>query len=411
MPHGGADNTQKILDVLADYGVKATFFVVGNWADQYPEQAKAIVESGNELMNHSNAHDHYNSLTADQIIADVNTCSDKIEALTGVRPTLIRCPFGEYDDHVISAIRSIGMEPIQWDVDSLDWKGISAGEITKRVTGKVTNGSIVLFHNAGEFMAWPENPAAFAILLDEAGVDWTLSTDVVGYDSVNYGIWYDDVQAKNVAMAQFEAARKLGVKRIVIGECGHAHKAAVVGADRMADSQERGVPVESFLPMMAEFVRNGRLKFDPSKNDFPVTLHDPCNIVRQMGIVEPQREILRAIAPQFREMTPHGVDNYCCGGGSGFAIMNSYNFGDFRTKVSGRMKFAQILNAFADEMEDPDIVKYVCAPCSNCKGTIRDLLQAYKATARYNVQYGGIVELMVNGLASMDRPYFEFLEE
>ena len=69
----GADNTQKILDVLADYGVKCTFFVVGNWADQYPEQAKAIVESGNELMNHSNAHDHYNALTADQIIADVNT--------------------------------------------------------------------------------------------------------------------------------------------------------------------------------------------------------------------------------------------------------------------------------------------------------------------------------------------------
>ncbi len=109
----------------------------------------------------SNAHDHYNSLTADQIIADVNTCSDKIEALTGVRPTLIRCPFGEYDDHVISAIRSIGMEPIQWDVDSLDWKGISAGEITKRVTGKVTNGSIVLFHNAGE-----HTPEALPDILD-----------------------------------------------------------------------------------------------------------------------------------------------------------------------------------------------------------------------------------------------------
>ena len=108
----GADNTRRILDVLVDYGVKCTFFVVGNWADQYPEQAKAIVESGNELMNHSNAYDHYNSLSADQIIADVNTCNDKIEALTGVRPTLIRCPFGEYDDHVISAIRSIGMEPI-----------------------------------------------------------------------------------------------------------------------------------------------------------------------------------------------------------------------------------------------------------------------------------------------------------
>ena len=144
----GADNTQKILDVLSEYGVTCTFFVVGNWADQYPEQAKAIVESGNELMNHSNAHDHFNALSADAIIADVNTCNDKIEALTGVRPTLIRCPFGEYDDHVISAIRSMGMEPIQWDVDSLDWKDYDAKTIFKRVTENLQPGSIVLFHNA-----------------------------------------------------------------------------------------------------------------------------------------------------------------------------------------------------------------------------------------------------------------------
>ena len=146
----GADNTQKILDVLDEYNVKATFFVVSAWAEQYPDTANAIVEHGHELMNHSSKHDHYNSLTADQIVADVNKCNDVIEELAGSRPTLIRCPFGEYDDHVISAIRSIGMEPIQWDVDSLDWKGISAAEITRRVTGKVGPGSIVLFHNAGE---------------------------------------------------------------------------------------------------------------------------------------------------------------------------------------------------------------------------------------------------------------------
>ena len=146
----GADNTGKILDVLDEYGVKATFFVVSAWAEQYPDTAKSIVARGHELMNHSTKHDHYNSLTADQIVADVNRCNDALEALTGVRPTLIRCPFGEYDDHVISAIRSTGMEPIQWDVDSLDWKGISAAEITKRVTNKVRSGSIVLFHNAGE---------------------------------------------------------------------------------------------------------------------------------------------------------------------------------------------------------------------------------------------------------------------
>ena len=118
----GADNTGKILDVLDEYGVKATFFVVSAWAEQYPDTARAIVERGHELMNHSTKHDHYSALTADQIVADVNKCNDVIEGLTGVRPTLIRCPFGEYDDHVISAIRSTGMEPVQWDVERYNIK-------------------------------------------------------------------------------------------------------------------------------------------------------------------------------------------------------------------------------------------------------------------------------------------------
>ena len=157
----GNEDTQALIDILARYNVKATFFVVGNWADQYPQQAKAIVESGCELMNHSNAHGHFNSMSTAEIQADVTACNDKIEALTGVRPTLIRCPFGEYDDHVITAIREMGMEPIQWDVDSLDWKGISAAEITERVTRKVAPGSIVLFHNAGE-----DTPEALPGILD-----------------------------------------------------------------------------------------------------------------------------------------------------------------------------------------------------------------------------------------------------
>ena len=116
--------------------------------DKYPESVKALHEAGHEIMNHSNTHAHYNSLSTEEIIADVSACNDKIEAITGVRPTLIRCPYGEYDDHVIAAIRSMGMEPIQWDVDSLDWKELSAQEITSRVTSKVQPGSIVLFHNA-----------------------------------------------------------------------------------------------------------------------------------------------------------------------------------------------------------------------------------------------------------------------
>ena len=144
----GNEDTQELIDILGRYGVQATFFVVWDWVDKYPESVKALHDAGHEVMNHSNTHAHMNQLSAQEIIADVEACNDKIEAVTGVRPTLIRPPYGEYNDQVISAIRSIGMEPIQWDVDSLDWKEISADEITQRVTSRVQSGSIVLFHNA-----------------------------------------------------------------------------------------------------------------------------------------------------------------------------------------------------------------------------------------------------------------------
>ena len=144
----GNEDTQQLIDILGEYNVKATFFVVGEWVDKYPESVKALADAGHEVMNHSNTHAHFSQLSTDEIIADVTACNDKIEAVTGVRPTLIRPPYGEYDDHVITANRSMGMEPIQWDVDSLDWKELSAAEITERVTTKVQPGSIVLFHNA-----------------------------------------------------------------------------------------------------------------------------------------------------------------------------------------------------------------------------------------------------------------------
>ena len=144
----GNEDTQQLIDILGKYNIKATFFVVGAWVDKYPESVKALHDAGHEVMSHSNSHAHFNSLSTDEIIADLNACGDKIEAVTGVRPTLFRCPYGEYDDHVINAVRPLGLEPIQWDVDSLDWKELPAEEIAARVTGRVQPGSIVLFHNA-----------------------------------------------------------------------------------------------------------------------------------------------------------------------------------------------------------------------------------------------------------------------
>jgi Fe-S oxidoreductase len=266
---------------------------------------------------------------------------------------------------------------------------------------------VLLLHNAGEVLAWPENVGAFAIIFQAAGVSWTLSSEELGYDVVNYGLWYDDVQMARVAVKHAEIAKKLKVKKIIIGECGHAHKALMVIADRVLTG-DLNIPRESALVLLDEIVRSGKLKMDPSRNDFPVTLHDPCNVVRAMGIVEPQRRILRKIAPKFREMTPHGVDNYCCGGGSGFAIMSGYNFAEWRILVSSRKKFLQILEAFKDE--PLEVPKYVCAPCSNCKGSIRDILDYYHAGERSHIHYGGLVELIVNAMEEMKKPIIKFEE-
>ena len=157
----GNEDTQTLIDILDRYGVNTTFFIVGDWADKYPESVQALAEAGNEVMNHSSNHAHFSALSSTEITADISACNDKIEALTGVRPTLFRCPYGEYDDHVIEAVNSLGMTAVQWDVDSLDWKGIPAGQITRRVLDRVQPGSIVLFHNAAE-----HTPEALPGILD-----------------------------------------------------------------------------------------------------------------------------------------------------------------------------------------------------------------------------------------------------
>jgi Fe-S oxidoreductase len=265
---------------------------------------------------------------------------------------------------------------------------------------------ILLIHNSGEYLTWLENPEAFAIIFEAAGISWTLSSEIGGYEATNYGVWYDDVQFARIVNRQLDIARKLKVKKIVIGECGHAHKALIVIADRLL-TDENYIPRESCLPLLADLVCNGRLEIDAQRNNFPVTLHDPCNITRLMGIIEPQRKILRKICPQFRDMQPHGVNNYCCGGGSGFAVMSPMNFQDWKMAISGRMKVKQILESFQDIINS-DIKKYICAPCSNCKGQIRDLLDYYDIREKYGIRYGGLAELIVNAMANLKKPFIEW---
>ena len=146
----GNEDTSQLIDIIAKYDVKATFFVVGDWVDKYPESVKQLSDAGHEVMNHSNKHPHMPELSQEKMRAEITECNNKIEAITGVKPILFRAPYGDYNNETIKTIRECGCYPIQWDVDSIDWKDIEADQITKRVTSKVKPGSIVLFHNAAK---------------------------------------------------------------------------------------------------------------------------------------------------------------------------------------------------------------------------------------------------------------------
>lgn len=150
----GADHTSDILSALSAYGVKATFFTVQFWAENYPEYLLRISEEGHEVGTHSRTHPHMSQLSEEDIRSELQTSSQAISAVTGKEVELFRPPFGDYDDLLISTAEDMGLYTIQWDVDSLDWQdGNTAQSIALRVINKVQSGSIILMHNNGEHTA------------------------------------------------------------------------------------------------------------------------------------------------------------------------------------------------------------------------------------------------------------------
>jgi len=143
----GAEDTDKLIKILEKYDAKATFFVVGDWVKKFPEEVKRLHDAGHDVMNHSDTHKYMTKLDNASLIAEVENCSDKIEKVTGVRPTLFRAPYGDYDSRVVAKLLEKGYFTIQWDVDSLDWKNLGKENILNRVLNKTKNGSIILMHN------------------------------------------------------------------------------------------------------------------------------------------------------------------------------------------------------------------------------------------------------------------------
>ena len=118
----GNDDTQTLIDILKEYDVPATFFVVGAWVDKYPESVKALSDAGHQIQNHSNTHPHMPQLSKTQMIDEIESCNKKIEAITGKCPTLLRPPYGDYDNALIEVMNELKMSTIQWDVDTIDIK-------------------------------------------------------------------------------------------------------------------------------------------------------------------------------------------------------------------------------------------------------------------------------------------------
>lgn len=145
----GVEYTDEILSALAGAEIKCTFFAVEFWVKKYPDYARKIVEAGHELGTHSKTHPYMSKLSAPQIDEELSSSSRAIFEATGVKPTLFRAPYGDYDDTLIERAEAQGLYTIQWDVDSLDWKNLPATEIALRIVNGVKPGSIILCHNNG----------------------------------------------------------------------------------------------------------------------------------------------------------------------------------------------------------------------------------------------------------------------
>ena len=157
----GGSQTLEILDILDKYDVKTTFFLVGIWVEKYPDLVKEIVARGHEIGNHSATHPHMTQISQEKMREELGIMSDQVETLTGVRPTLFRPPYGDYNDLVVTTCRQAGYEVVQWSVDSLDWKNRGVEDIVKKCTQKIASGDIVLFHNDAQY-----TPQALPSVLD-----------------------------------------------------------------------------------------------------------------------------------------------------------------------------------------------------------------------------------------------------
>ncbi len=191
----GADKTEKIMELLDEYDVNATFFLVGFWVEKFPELVTEIENRGFEIGTHSNTHPDMTKLSVEQMETELQTSIDLIQNLTTKKVELFRAPYGSYNNQLLTTAEDMGLTTIQWSVDSLDWKGISGAEIAERIMSRVSNGSIILCHNNSDHII-DALPIIFDRLKNQ-GYTITCIGDLIYHD--NYTIDHTGMQVPTTA--------------------------------------------------------------------------------------------------------------------------------------------------------------------------------------------------------------------
>ena len=203
--------------------------------------------------------------------------------------------------------------------------------------------------------------AAFKIF-HVAGLDWTMPS--VGWDNTNFGLFSGKADlGGHMGNLAYEQAKKLGVKRMVISECGHGFRSTKWEAPNWGKANPLPFEMISMLELMVDLINSGKIILDPRKNPHPVTYHDPCNLSRSSGITEEPRFCLKRACMDFREMTPNRSDSYCCTGGGGAMSMAEY--------TKRRLSVSSIKANQISETE----AAIVATACHNCVDGLSDVIK------------------------------------
>ena len=257
---------------------------------------------------------------------------------------------------------NMGIPREEW-IDTLQWLSeelqMEVGDPEAHLPVDKPGTRLLYTVNPREPKFFPLSLLATAKIFYAAKESWTVSRDY--YDVTNYGLYSGDDEASGLISSRLRQSMvKLGAKTLILGECGHGYNSNRWEAPEWLAAEDR-FGVKSIIQIIADYIRQGRIKLDPSRNQKRVTLHDPCNLVRLGGIIEEQRFILRNAVTNFVEMYPNRERNFCCGGGGGQLAMTRYAK---RRLEAGKIKAEQIRMTGA---------KIVVTPCHNCIDQLTEL--------------------------------------